>query len=258
MNKIFYVVKVETIWSCTRKCDFCKFWSWFNNDNTSLSWNIIKKILFELKEIKFKWRLSWFWMNEPLLDDRIYDIIKLSREELPYAFLSLQTNWDLLTLDNLKLLYKNGLNSLWISIYDNSTFIKIWKIVNDKSFLWKVVLKDYRNIKNLNIENRGWNIQGIKYVKEDILWKNCLRPSSTIYINNKWNIKLCEWDINNSNINYSLDEFKLFDAWNSNIFNKYRCILSTNWREWLIPCNKCSYKWYRSNPFFPLKHPDTL
>ena len=68
-----------------------------------MNWQTIERIVGNLRDLDYRGRISWFWINEPLMDSRILDMISYTRWECPNAFISLVTNGDLLTDD----LYKD-------------------------------------------------------------------------------------------------------------------------------------------------------
>ena len=55
---------------------------------------------------------------EPLLDKKIYSSISNARKYLPKSQIEIITNGDVLNLERLKKLFKSGLSTLLISVYD--------------------------------------------------------------------------------------------------------------------------------------------
>ena len=97
MIELFKVVLIETMHACTRSCWFCKFGQIRQDDSKArMNWETINRIILNLSDLDYSGRISWFWINEPLLDKRMLDILKLTKKHCPHAFLSLLTNGDLL------------------------------------------------------------------------------------------------------------------------------------------------------------------
>jgi hypothetical protein len=75
-------------------------------------------IIRQLKEIEYSGSINLFSNNEPLLDDRIYEFCRITREALPNAFLSIYTNGILLTIEKFLKLIKY-LDQLIIDNYND-------------------------------------------------------------------------------------------------------------------------------------------
>ena len=120
-----------------------------------MSWQTIERIVGNLKDLDYRGRISWFWINEPLMDSRILDIIAYTRRECPNAFLSLVTNGDLLTDALYRDLRRNGLDALGISIYDTPAAEHAEAIDGDD----RLVLMDMRHARAPHLENRAGNIK---------------------------------------------------------------------------------------------------
>ena len=120
-----------------------------------MNWQTIERIVGNLRDLDYRGRISWFWINEPLMDSRILDIISYTRRECPNAFISLVTNGDLLTDDLYKDLRRGGLDALGVSIYDTPAAKHAEAIDGDD----RLVLMDMRHVRVPNLENRGGNIK---------------------------------------------------------------------------------------------------
>ena len=97
---LFNIISVETLGFCNRACWFCKFGQdREDRPPVRMRWETIERIVLNLEDLQYRGRLSWFCINEPLLDKRMTEILRFSRSRLPYAPLTLNTNGDLLTED---------------------------------------------------------------------------------------------------------------------------------------------------------------
>jgi MoaA/NifB/PqqE/SkfB family radical SAM enzyme len=106
---LFNVVGIETVNLCTRRCRHYKFGQKRPNGNVKwLSAELIEKVAENLKALNFRGRISPFGINEPLMDRRMPDIIRLLRSSCPEAMITLVSNGDLLTLEILRNLFAAG------------------------------------------------------------------------------------------------------------------------------------------------------
>jgi 2-iminoacetate synthase ThiH len=88
--RLFSVVHIETQNLCTRKCWYCKFGQERRDPSvTRLPDALIEKIADNLKDLDYRGRISPFGINEPLMDPRMLDIIRLFRAKCPRAFISI-------------------------------------------------------------------------------------------------------------------------------------------------------------------------
>ena len=85
---LFDIILIETHNICTRRCWFCKFGQKRQDARQQfLPDELIAKIAQELGLLHFAGRISPFGINEPLLDPRLLDIIRLFRSHCPHAYL---------------------------------------------------------------------------------------------------------------------------------------------------------------------------
>lgn len=227
---------IETHNLCNRKCWFCKFGIVQKKEPTIwMSWELIKKILNNLKDFDFSGRLSWYRINEPLLDKRIFDIVALSRKDLPKSFLSLLTNGDLLTEEALNRLFDAGINSVGVSIYDDTSFQKFQDIAFERC----VIIDRRPNKETSFVESRGGNI--LVKSKSTAEFKNCLRPSSMMNVLANGDVVLCCADFYSEVKMGSLRIQRIEDVWRCAEFETYRTVLEADRRDQLPLCSKCTY-----------------
>src|SRR5882762_556345 len=111
MPALFNVISIETHNQCTRECWFCKFGLERKEKASRMEWAVIEKIVANLERLGYKGRISWYHINEPLVETRIYKILELTREACPHAFLGFNTNGDLLTEEIYQRLRQSGLDA---------------------------------------------------------------------------------------------------------------------------------------------------
>jgi len=191
MTDLFNVLLIETKNVCTRGCWFCKFGQERQDESVvEMPWSRIERIARNLGELDYEGTVSWFWINEPLMDKRMPDIVRLTKECSPQAFQSLVTNGDLLTpvfYENLK---KEGLDAVGVSVYDNATYEKVRRMKDAH-----LVLMDMRNARTGVLENRAGNIkqepEEFEHLTTLYSQRSCERPFNMLTLNALGQAVLC-------------------------------------------------------------------
>ena len=229
------VILVQTKTACTRKCWHCRYGLQrhaLNAHEEIISWDTIGRIIEQLQDASYHGRLSWFRINEPLIDPRIQKIITVSKSRLPFAYHTLATNGDLLDQNVCYELFSAGLDELVISTYDEEDFRKAMKLSH--SFVG-VTIKDRR--KSGWLENRGGNISKITAKRSEA---PCYRPSTALNIIPSGDIVLCCGDLFGDVVLGNINVESLWEIWSGTGFEHYRSILK-NSRLGLKLCEQCSH-----------------
>jgi MoaA/NifB/PqqE/SkfB family radical SAM enzyme len=253
MTTLFDVILIETHNTCTRTCWFCKFGQVRQDAAKSqMDWQMIERIVGNLRALDFSGRISWFWINEPLMDGRIFEIIKLTRRECPRAFLSLVTNGDLLNDTIYRDLRQIGLDALGVSIYDSQTAKHVAQLARNE----RLILMDMRKARPPRLENRGGNIQRHKRLfqsaQQELSTKSCERPFSMMTVNSRGQAVLCCSDLYSDAVMGDLATHRLEEIWNNELFRHYRTHLAERGRKGLRLCDGCSYSGGASPVHYPL------
>lgn len=240
-RKLFEIVLIETKNVCTRKCWFCKFGQERQDGEIrEMDWDTIERLVYNLRDLNFTGRISWFWINEPLLDKRIFEILKFTRLHCPGAFLSLITNGDLLTEKVERELFESGLDGLRVSIYDDKTFAKVSLLPPDD----RLVTLDMRSPIG-KLENRAGNIQQHGHLferdKQLRLESSCARPFDQLVIDAQGQVVLCCSDMYSDVVMGDTKTQRLEEIWNNELFEHYRTTLEEHGRKGLKLCDGCSY-----------------
>ena len=256
MDALFNVILIETHNQCTRTCWFCKFGQERQDPHTlQMNWQTIERIVGNLRDLDYRGRISWFWINEPLMDSRILDIISYTRRECPNAFISLVTNGDLLTDDLYKDLRRGGLDALGVSIYDTPAAKHAEAIDGDD----RLVLMDMRHVRVPNLENRGGNIKRHSRLftesKDERSDESCGRPFNMMTVNVKGQVALCCSDLYSDVVMGDVNSHRLEQIWNNELFRHYRSHLDERGREGLPLCGDCSYRGDAPMERWPLPSP---
>jgi MoaA/NifB/PqqE/SkfB family radical SAM enzyme len=146
-------VEIETTTICNRKCVYCPN-SKISRPQTSMDKATFKKIIDSLAEIGFSGRISPHFYGEPLMDERLPELIKYTRGKLPKAHIKLFSNGDLLTVEKYKELCDTGINVFRVSQH---------------SLMPSNIIKETLKYAE---ENKGAKIEYLNYYSEYFEYKN--------------------------------------------------------------------------------------
>ena len=124
---IFRQVLIETRTDCNNHCKFCPHA--FNKKTLGImSWECYKQIINQLSDINYNGRIALMLSNEPLLEERMEEMIVYARQKSPRFFLDMTTNGTLLTVDKLDKFFKLGLDNININDYrsDRDKYPEEW------------------------------------------------------------------------------------------------------------------------------------
>jgi MoaA/NifB/PqqE/SkfB family radical SAM enzyme len=241
---IFTALAVETVNACNRDCWFCKFGQPRRDEPVSfMPWSLIKKIVADLRALNFAGRVSWYKINEPLLDKRIYDILALTEREVPGAWQALLTNGDALNADVFGRLKNSGLDCLGVSVYDDAVMRKVRAF----PFLKELVVFDRRpDREGRFVENRGGNIRLLNEETRQqdpaqFIGRDCARPSTMLNILPDGRAVLCCADFYGDVVLGNAAEQRLEDIWFGPGFAEVRRRLREHGRRGLALCETCTH-----------------
>ncbi len=254
MIAFFNSILIETTNTCTRQCWFCKFGQDRKDEKKiRMDWETIEKIVYNLRDIKYKGRISWFLINEPLIDDRIFEIVRFTKINCPRAFVSLSSNGDLLQENTYQRLRRCGLDAMGVNIYDDKTYHKISSFRNSQ----RLVLFDRRDPYRMVLDNRGGNIKEKSRIFKDnrlrFINYSCARPFHMMAVKATGQVVLCCADMYGDVVMGDTKKDRLETIWNNQSFAFYRECLEREGRKGLVLCQRCSYNGKEPRVFYPLK-----
>lgn len=113
---VFQQVLIETRTDCNNHCPFCPHA--FNKKTLGImKWKCYTTIIDQLCEINYNGRVALMLSNEPLLDDRLEDMIVFAKAKSQRLFLDITTNGRLLTVELVDRLFRLGLDNININDY---------------------------------------------------------------------------------------------------------------------------------------------
>ena len=209
----FSHIELETIARCNRSCEVCPTSKYSRSDGRMDEW-LFKKIVDELAEIDFKGKFSPHFYGEPLLDERLSELMSYVREKLPESQIVIWTNGDLLTKEFFEELIRNGIDKFIVSRYDENEF-KLLDELEPKQRK-KIRLKKFSDESYLF--NRGGliNPQHVRKINK------CYYPSNIVVIDYQGNVLLCCNDYQSRNVFGNLQLERLIDIWNKEQYKKIR------------------------------------
>ena len=279
LNENFFlprIVHIETRTRCSGKCSFClaSVLTDPRNDE-SMDINLFLKIINDLKKINYNNRLSLYNNNEPLLDKRIFEMIKICRKELPNSFIEIKTNARSLTYEKLLELFNCGLDYIYINDYVDEKGFKLKKFSKRVQNLENEI-KNSRRFKGKNEDNSFERISISLRFEGEILnsragtapnrkevfsnsgeWYSkkllCFRPFEMITINPKGQIALCSEDLLFSEIMGDVNNENIKDIWMSKKYFEVRKNLLSGNRGCKSTCAKCDYRGFTMESFLDNK-----
>jgi radical SAM protein with 4Fe4S-binding SPASM domain len=242
------VIEISNSGMCNRKCSFCpRSDPNYPDINEFITEELHYKIFKELADLNYKGMVIYSGYVEPLLDKKIYKSISEARKLLPEAKIEIITNGDVLNEERIKKLFKSGLSTLLISVYDGPAEEKRFYKMCEKSNLDEnqYVIRNRYLSENLdfglNISNRGGNLENSEHKRPGLvnsLNAKCNYPAYTFFIDYNGDVQMCSHDWAKKFIAGNIKSKKIIDIWLDKKFEMARKKLLKSDRN-LMPCNKC-------------------
>ena len=269
---LFNMISIEIGSKCNRTCWFCPN-AYNERPDEYMTSELIDKIVDELASIKYDKRVEFYIYNEPMRDERLYDIVKLFRAKLPKACLMIATNGDYVkSSKQFQKLYDSGLNQLQINVYSNvkryrqlkgmieETSGELGNVYSNLAATQRVYSLEEKfdrkltptspKIGRFELSNRSGHVPLPKPIEP--LKKICVRPFRSLQINWKGEVMLCCNDYNVDVLCGDVNSNTLQEVWENNpVFASYRTKLLKKDRSGLPLCDACSFKGGEYGHFIP-------
>lgn len=220
---LFSRVEIEVNTNCNRKeyCSFCPNSKIGTIEPQIMEEKLYEKIIDELKDLKFKGRISFHFYGEPLIHPKIGKVIRYASQNLPSSERVIYTNGDKLDDEKYKELVDAGISKIIVT----NLYSKQIKSRDNQIILNKILLN-----------NKGCVLDESKALD---LETPCYAPTHRLVIAYDGKVLLCYEDAERINVIGDVSKEKIINVWQSEKFKKARKELSVGNRKVHKPCKYC-------------------
>lgn len=239
-KKLFTNIEIETINRCNGECSFCPINRYSDpRMYKKMSQELYEKIIFQLKELNYSGSLGLYSNNEPLLDKRLEEFLKIARENLPKAKLYIFTNGKLLTEERTEELMKY-LDKMVIDNYNDDLELipsvrKVYEYIQDKPY--KDRIKIFLRKENEILLNRGGESDNRSKAQRS-LKSSCVYLYEQMIVRPDGKVSLCCNDAFGKVTMGDLQKDTINDVWNGLKYRNYRDMM-LNGRGFHTMCRGC-------------------
>lgn len=224
IKDMFYEVEVETITECNLRCRYCpnsRFDRGLPQNRQYLPENLFKKLIDDLSMVKTRIiRLSPHMYGEPLLDNRLPDLISYAHTRLPKICIAVFTNGICLSIELYKKLVNAGVREFVITEHTSKMLENVREIIEYNKNEKNNVFINYRGkLVETSLGNRGGLINTPNAAPSQ---KICRTPSRRIVINYKGDVLLCCDDYFGKHVYGNIAEENVIKIWKKPSFRKIR------------------------------------
>ena len=245
------VIEINESGTCNRKCAFCpKSDPNYPDVNNFIEPRLLHKLGSELASVNYKGIILFSGFCEPLLDKAIFTKIALLSQLVPEAKIEMVTNGDVLNKTRLLRLFKSGLSTLLISVYDGPEEAEFFRQLCVDSGLKTdqyVIRNRFYSSKDdfgLKLSNRSGMLKNAEFKippTKSPLKEPCYYPHYTFFMDYNGDVLMCPHDWGKANIVGNLYKIDFWSLWSGNKFNAIRRQLQ-NGNRCIKPCNVCDVK----------------
>lgn len=232
-------IEIETFNRCNGECSFCPV-----NKNSDprypvkMEENLFEKIINELSELSYDGNIFLHSNNEPFLDSRIVNFMRIAKERVPKAHLSVYTNGTLLTMDKFVRAMKY-LDSIYIDNYSDEG---IWggNVTEIRQFCKENIEVGRRVTISMRKQNEVLSSRGGTAPNKEKHIRNslpCLLVFTQLIVRPDGKVSLC---CNDPLGDYTLGDLNvqtMKEVWNSSRYKNLRKALRVSRRN----IEKCKY-----------------
>lgn len=226
-------IHIETSEYCNRSCWYCSRTE-RESRRGRITDSMFNLALRRLAEIKWTGPVGYHFENEPLLNPKLVEQLKLTKITLPKCLPTLVTNGDFLTMEKAAELISAGVARLIISRHP--PFADDWdsRIAEIKK-TWPGVVSMTQVGKTIPVHTNG------QLTHTGIEWQGyCVAPSLSMSIRMNGDVSLCGCDIDRKAVFGNIEHATLFQIWNRPAFKDMRHRLRAGERNVHSICHGCS------------------
>ena len=189
---MFSMVFIETTTACNRRCSYCPnavYDRGLIKNEKRMEPAVFHKTMDDLAAMRWQGTIALNFFSEPLLDDRLPQLIAYAHSKLPRCLIEIFTNGDLLSVDLFKKLVEAGTKRFNITQHSEKKQENVEGVIAYNNTLGKDAIDIYYHPLVEHVTNRG----GVEALtKENMkLRKFCLWPSKSIGVGYNGNILFC-------------------------------------------------------------------
>lgn len=245
---IFKHIKIQTNYCCTRCCSFCHYGLERKPTNIQIEESLFFRIIDQLASLSYSGRIGLFETNEPLTDKRLPQFLAYARERLPHAWLLLTTNGDLLNEEKLHVLFRLGLNRLYLNSYDETALVRNLQLLEKQSHSVKKKIRHINRVDQTQWTSRAGNVSQFK---SEAVRAPCDMVYEVMYIKPSGKVFSCISDYYDVNEMGDLNHQTLLEVWHGENFRNLRRQLNSGNREQSPLCVQCDYPGFTNLPDVP-------
>lgn len=236
-EEIFKTISFETVTECNYRCQFCPQSS-FRREKGFMSRDTFERIIDSLTK-SYIGNISLQVTNEPLLDKRLLEFVRIARERCPQSHSYIITNGSLLNEKFIKDLFAAGISTIYVNDYSGS----IWKNAQK----WAMELGVDKEIQIARRENtkvissRGGNALSLSLPLP--LKCFCYQPFEKMVIAYDGRVVLCCMDYLYTEVMGDATKEDIYDIWFNDKFRHIRQALYNRDRTATKLCAQCDYVW---------------
>jgi len=273
-------IQVETNTACNATCVMCPYPEVSKElPPGRMDLPLYEKILDECAKEAALWRIEPFLNNEPFTDTRMVDWIRMSKQRVPHAMVTVTTNGSLVTPKVTDALIHSGLDGIWFSFngatketYESIMGLSFDKVKSNIDYLLSVKPESLRVFTNMidtvpmkgeiaeNIRywqsrgvqsgasplvNRAGNVKNfteLNYKKQATsAVRVCELVFHKMYIGYNGDVLLCCMDWRRRVVLGNVRNQTLREVWHSARYREYRRLQTQNRSKDLELCADCSY-----------------
>ena len=252
---IFSSVEISINGACNRRCFFCPRVDKdkYPNILNSLDMKIFDNLLDDLDSVYFDGRVAFSGFCEPLLSKNLDEYIYKIKEKLTKTKVEIVSNGDPLLakngLERLRSLYKAGLDTIKISLYDGPHQIEFFEKIkkdlklSDKQYIVRKRYLSADESYGITISNRAGSVNLKNEIFElkplaEPLKQPCYYPFYKVLIDHDGDVLMCSNDWKKEKIMGNLSKDSILKIWSNQLFNIKRKKLCNSDRS-ENPCKVC-------------------
>ena len=232
-----HTIFIETLTACNLRCSYCPnsvYERGLVKNNQNMEMSLFKKIIQELKQLRWVGEIQPHSYGEPLLDKRLPELCKYTKDNLPDCKISIISNGELMTINHYLKLIESGVDRFKITQHLEKEPKGVLSVLDYREKNGDSGVEfTFARLKHIN--NRG----GLVDVKGGKNRQQCNWPDYHLGISFDGQVLFCCNDYLNEVKIGNVKDDKIIDLWNTEYYKTIRKdIRESNFN--LDICKNCS------------------